>query len=268
MRSFVCGLLLLLLAGPLIAASCDSSSLRLEPASPQWNGWGATLANDRYQRKRDARLSVADIPRLELKWAFGYPNASATGGQPSIVGNRVYAGSISGTVYSLDLNTGCTYWTFDAGADVRAAVTIANGAAFFADAAGSVANSAAASSPSTPTPACRCGSPSPYPTPLIQLAATLLERSYTDLPAPEYGHRQQLTSNTIGSMRRPATAIQIRRPRRATQCWHSICAPGVCNGHTRPQPVMHSTSRATCPTKQTVPWRKAPTSTSPPRRFW
>jgi len=140
MRPLAWGLLLLvpLLAGTVIAAPCDSKPPQLDLSSPQWNGWGATLSNDRYQRKRGARLSVADVPRLELKWAFGYPDVAGTGAQPSIVGERIYVGSISGVVYSLDLNTGCTYWTFAAGAEVRAAVTVANGAAFFADAAGTV----------------------------------------------------------------------------------------------------------------------------------
>lgn len=140
MRHLVCGplLLLLLLAGPATAAPCDSQPTPLNTSSPQWNGWGATLTNDRFQRKRDAGLSAADIPRLELKWAFGYPGAASAGAQPSIVGNRIFVGSLPGIVYSLDLNTGCSYWTFAAGAEVRSAVTIANGAAFFADAAGTV----------------------------------------------------------------------------------------------------------------------------------
>jgi polyvinyl alcohol dehydrogenase (cytochrome) len=129
---------LLLLAGPATAAPCDSQPTPLNTSSPQWNGWGATLTNDRFQRKRDAGLSAADIPRLELKWAFGYPGAASAGAQPSIVGNRIFVGSLPGIVYSLDLNTGCSYWTFAAGAEVRSAVTIANGAAFFADAAGTV----------------------------------------------------------------------------------------------------------------------------------
>jgi len=140
MRPFLNALLLLLLTSPAFAANCDlKNTPKHAPSSPQWNGWGATLTNDRFQRH--AGLSVADIPRLQLKWAFGYPNVSSAGAQPAIVGDRVYVGSASGVVYSLDLNTGCTYWTFDAGTEVRTAVTIAavgGSAAFFADAAGTV----------------------------------------------------------------------------------------------------------------------------------
>ena len=115
-------------------------TLRAAPAAQQWNGWGAAYSNDRFQRQ--PKLKVADVPRLQLKWAFGFPDVSSAGAQPAIVGDRVYVGSASGIVYSLNLNTGCTYWSFDAGTEVRAAVTIAPvgniAVAFFADTAGTV----------------------------------------------------------------------------------------------------------------------------------
>src|SRR3569833_728352 len=107
------------------------------PALAQWNGWGATLANDRLQR--NGKLKPADVPRLQLKWAYGFPSVARAGAQPSIVGDRVYVGSASGIVYCLDLNTGRTNWSFDAGTEVRTAVTTtADGAAIFSDAAGTV----------------------------------------------------------------------------------------------------------------------------------
>ena len=116
-------LLLMLLASPAL------------PSPPQWNGWGATDANDRFQR--NGRLKAPDVPRLQLKWAFGFPDAASAGAQPSIVDDRVYVGSATGIVYCLDLNTGHAYWTFDAGTEVRTAITIApGGSAFFVDAAG------------------------------------------------------------------------------------------------------------------------------------
>jgi polyvinyl alcohol dehydrogenase (cytochrome) len=86
-----------------------------------WNGWGVDLNNTRYQP--DPGLTVADIPHLKVKWAFGY-RASYIYGQPTIVGGRVYVTSSVGRVYSLDAKTGCTHWTFDAGAAVRTAVSV------------------------------------------------------------------------------------------------------------------------------------------------
>src|SRR5208283_3509486 len=44
--------------------------------------------------------------------------------QPTAVGGRVFVGSVSGVIYSLDAASGCTYWTYDAGATVRTSVSI------------------------------------------------------------------------------------------------------------------------------------------------
>ena len=59
-------------------------------------------------------------------------------GQPAAVGDRLFFGSGSGTVYSLDAQTGCVYWTFQAATAVRTPITLAkvNGGklwAFFGD---------------------------------------------------------------------------------------------------------------------------------------
>ena len=88
-----------------------------------WNGWGRDLSNSRFQPAPG--LAAADVPRLKVKWAFGY-RATYVYGQPTLVGGRVYVTSSSGRVYSLDAHTGCTHWTFDAGAAVRTAVSIAS----------------------------------------------------------------------------------------------------------------------------------------------
>jgi polyvinyl alcohol dehydrogenase (cytochrome) len=40
------------------------------------------------------------------------------------MGRRIFAGSDSGNVYSLDAATGCIYWTFKADAPVRSAISI------------------------------------------------------------------------------------------------------------------------------------------------
>jgi polyvinyl alcohol dehydrogenase (cytochrome) len=99
---------------------------------PQWNGWGATLENSRFQK--DAGLSPDQIPHLKLRWAFGFPGGFSTYSQPSVIGNRLFVGSPSGFVYALDKRTGCTYWTFDAGSGVRAAITIGpDKTAYFGD---------------------------------------------------------------------------------------------------------------------------------------
>ena len=76
---------------------------------PKWSGWGVDLANSRFQPSASAGMGRAEVPRLKLKWAFGFPGASATYSQPTVAGGRLFVGSEDGTVYSLDAHTGCTY---------------------------------------------------------------------------------------------------------------------------------------------------------------
>jgi polyvinyl alcohol dehydrogenase (cytochrome) len=102
---------------------CARRDAPLDLASPQWNGWGRDAENSRFQPQPG--LTAADVPRLELKWAFGYRGSSIYG-QPSVVGGRVFATSVTGRIYSLDARTGCTYWTFDAQAPARPAMSVAH----------------------------------------------------------------------------------------------------------------------------------------------
>jgi polyvinyl alcohol dehydrogenase (cytochrome) len=89
---------------------------------PQWNGWGADLSNSRYQRAPG--LTAADVPNLKLRWAFGFPGATQAYGHPSIVAGRLFVGSDNGTVYALDADTGCLYWSFKADGGVRSAPSV------------------------------------------------------------------------------------------------------------------------------------------------
>jgi polyvinyl alcohol dehydrogenase (cytochrome) len=100
---------------------CAAPAARAGDAGPVWNGWGGGLANTRFQG--EPGLTAGEVPRLKLKWAFGY-RSTYVYGQPTLVGGRVYVTSSSGRVYSLDAKTGCSYWTFDAEAPVRTAVSV------------------------------------------------------------------------------------------------------------------------------------------------
>jgi len=90
----------------------------------QWNGWGASPTQQRFQPAERARLGADAVPKLALKWAFGFPGAQAAYGQPAIAGNRLFVGSNDGTVYALAADTGCLHWTFKAAAQVRTAISI------------------------------------------------------------------------------------------------------------------------------------------------
>lgn len=105
-----------------------------DPAiGPAWNGWGADTSNTRFQSEKNAGLSAAEAPRLKLKWAFGFPGAGSVWGQPAIAGGRVFLGVDTGFVYALDARTGCVYWSYEAEAGVRTAVTVDRATAWFGD---------------------------------------------------------------------------------------------------------------------------------------
>ena len=93
-------------------------------ASPLWNGWSPDGSNARLQSAKAAGLSAAEVPKLKLKWAFGFPAAEIVWGQPTIAAGRVFIGVDTGAVYSLDAASGCVHWSFQADAGVRTAITI------------------------------------------------------------------------------------------------------------------------------------------------
>jgi polyvinyl alcohol dehydrogenase (cytochrome) len=104
---------------------CRGNPTLSNPANgPAWNGWGADSGNTRFQSSQNASLTPAQVPRLKLKWAFGYPAGESANGQPTVASGRVFVGGDNGFVYSLDAATGCVYWSFENGSIVRNALTI------------------------------------------------------------------------------------------------------------------------------------------------
>jgi len=102
-----------------------------------WNGWGAGVANTRFQPAASGGLTPPMVPRLKLKWAFGFAGVSSARAQPTVLGGRVFVASESGDVFALDAKTGCTYWTYHAKAGLRTATSVgpyknANGSSGFA----------------------------------------------------------------------------------------------------------------------------------------
>ena len=100
---------------------CPDAPAPVALGSAQWNGWGHGPDNTRYQPEPAIRAS--DVPKLALKWAFGYSNGTEFG-QPTVVDGRLFVTSSSGRIYSLDAKTGCSYWTYDAAAGSRSTVLI------------------------------------------------------------------------------------------------------------------------------------------------
>jgi len=118
---------------PEMKGFCASNA---KPASPgsSWNGWGVDEKNTRFQPAKAAGLTAEQVPTLQVRWAFGFPNTVTAYSQPTVFGGRVYTGSNDGTVYALDAQSGCLYWMYQAKAMVRDALVIGPGpVAYFGD---------------------------------------------------------------------------------------------------------------------------------------
>lgn len=110
------------------AGHCSSPKPMTEvEASPRWTSWGVDYANSRLQSAAMAGLTAADVPKLKLKWAFGFPDTSHAWSQPTVAGGRVFVGSQGGRVFALDAKTGCVIWTFKTDGATRTAITIGPG---------------------------------------------------------------------------------------------------------------------------------------------
>jgi polyvinyl alcohol dehydrogenase (cytochrome) len=102
---------------------CASSPQVRQSGAPAWNGWGVDYRNSRFQPAATAGLSPGQVSRLQLKWAFAFPGATALYGQ-AVHDGRLYVTSNAGYVYSLDAATGCVHWGFRADSVVRSGFTI------------------------------------------------------------------------------------------------------------------------------------------------
>ena len=91
---------------------------------PAWNGWGVDVTNRRFQPAAQAGLAAGDVPRLRLRWAFGYPDSASAQSQPTVVGGRLFVASERGVVHALDARTGCAHWSFAAQSGVRGAMSV------------------------------------------------------------------------------------------------------------------------------------------------
>lgn len=109
-----------------VANKCAIDTPMGDPSrGASWNGHGNGLTATRYQPANVGKVTAADLPRLKLKWAFGFAGVGAARTQPTIAGGRLFTASENSEVHALNPKTGCTYWTFKAQAGVRTAMSVA-----------------------------------------------------------------------------------------------------------------------------------------------
>jgi polyvinyl alcohol dehydrogenase (cytochrome) len=125
-------------AAPDLTPTCTADvAFRAGADTPEWNGWSTSLTNSRFQDAVSAGLTASNVSKLKLKWAFNLGDVTEARSQPTIVGGRVFIGTMTGALYALDAHTGCTRWGFRAATGIRGGVTVgeAHGtpAVFFSD---------------------------------------------------------------------------------------------------------------------------------------
>ena len=110
-------------ASSLPVSRCTAATPTADPArSPGWMTWGADATNSRHVPK--GGLTAADLPRLKLKWAYGYEGATAARVQPAMAGGKLFVASDNAQLHALDPKSGCTYWTYKADSGVRSPLTV------------------------------------------------------------------------------------------------------------------------------------------------
>jgi len=110
--------------GPAAMCTAPAPEFADPSAGPLWNGWGQNLLNTRFQTSAQAGFTASDVSRLKVKWAFGFPATLDANAHPSLANGRIFIGSTSGMVYSLDAASGCIRWAFNADGGVRTAISI------------------------------------------------------------------------------------------------------------------------------------------------
>lgn len=108
----------------IVAGKCEPSSAEFNPTKgPQWNGWSVDRSNSRFQPIDQAGLTPEQVAKLKVKWSFGFPPNTMVS-QPTVVGGRIFVGTMRGRLYSIDAEKGCLHWSTKLPAGMRSAITI------------------------------------------------------------------------------------------------------------------------------------------------
>ena len=105
----------------------NAQPFRFSSSAPGWTGWSTASDNWRFQDARGAGLTTADVPKLKLKWAFSLGDEITARSQPVVANRRLFFGTATGSVYSLDAHTGCIYWTTKVDGGIRSALVLGPG---------------------------------------------------------------------------------------------------------------------------------------------
>jgi len=107
------------------AAYCsDRGFAPLDVGAVSWMGFGGALEGTGFQSAERAALDASEVPSLELRWAFGFPEGSRVRTTPTVVGDVILVGDQFGGVFAIEAATGCVRWSYEADAGIRGAILV------------------------------------------------------------------------------------------------------------------------------------------------
>lgn len=110
-----------------MASMCAADSRAVDLEQPLSFSFTAVDGNNpRHLDAAQAGLTTADLSKLELTWAFAFPNTSSMRAAPVIVGSTIfYAATDTGQVFALDTNSGCAKWVYESETRLRSSMAYA-----------------------------------------------------------------------------------------------------------------------------------------------
>ena len=78
-------------------AFCSDRRVKIADRSEYvWNGWSPGIGNTRYQSAEAAGMTIDQVRRLKLKWAFGFEGDVTAFAQPTVLDGQIFVGSAVG----------------------------------------------------------------------------------------------------------------------------------------------------------------------------
>jgi polyvinyl alcohol dehydrogenase (cytochrome) len=110
-------------SGPPESAFCADRTVKIStnPTSG-WNGWSPGTTNARFQPGEVAGLSIDQVKRLKLKWAFGFEGDVTAFAPPTVLDGHLFVGSAGGVIHAMRAESGCLEWIFQANGPVRSSI--------------------------------------------------------------------------------------------------------------------------------------------------
>jgi polyvinyl alcohol dehydrogenase (cytochrome) len=118
-QSIIVTLVMLVLSPFTLGAPCVTGNSFMPAGQDTWRGWGGSSANTRRNDHPTNPIDSTTLPRLSLKWAYGFEDVRSVIGNPALQGNRIFIGDENGKVYALDRETGCEDWVLQTDNGVR-----------------------------------------------------------------------------------------------------------------------------------------------------